>query len=60
MFVHMDKASSHTSKSTVKQIETGISFIPFSGIPTKSPDLFPMEVDLVCWNKHLEPENQQL
>ena len=48
VFVHMDKASSHTSKSTVnylkmKQIETGISFIPFSDIPTKSPDLSPMD-----------------
>ncbi|KFM73915.1 hypothetical protein X975_19894, partial [Stegodyphus mimosarum] len=45
--LHQDKASSHTSKSTVnflKEIEqkTGIEAIPFIDISTKSPDVSPM------------------
>jgi hypothetical protein len=46
--LHQDKASSHTSKSTInflnqKKISTGISYIPFSDIPAKSPDISPMD-----------------
>lgn len=46
--VHMDKASSHTSRSTqnfLKQMETdtGIRAIPFHDIPVKSPDASPMD-----------------
>jgi len=46
--LHQDKATSHTSRATVqymaqKHQETGISFIPFSDIPAKSPDLAPMD-----------------
>ena len=44
----MDKASSHTSKSTAtylakKELETGIKCIPFNEIPVKSPDAYPMD-----------------
>ena len=46
--LHQDKASSHTSKSTVnflKEMEqkTLIKTIPFTDIPTKSPDASPMD-----------------
>lgn len=46
--LHQDKASSHTSKSTVnflKEMEqkTGIKAVPFTDIPTKSPDVSPMD-----------------
>ncbi|KFM66484.1 hypothetical protein X975_13415, partial [Stegodyphus mimosarum] len=46
--LHRDKASSHTSKSTVnflKEMEqkTGIKAIPFTDIPSKSPDVSPMD-----------------
>ena len=44
----MDKASSHMSQSTTaylakKESETGIKYIPFDGIPVKSPDASPMD-----------------
>jgi len=44
--IHQDKASSHTARSTLAYFrrmkeETGISAIPFSDIPVKSPDALP-------------------
>ena len=44
----MDKASSHTSKSTVayltkKKSETGIKCILFNHIPVKSTDILPLD-----------------
>lgn len=46
--IHQDKASSHTARSTVNYLqqmetETGISAIPYSDIPVKSPDASPMD-----------------
>lgn len=46
--VHMDKASSHTSRSTQRFLQqmatdTGIQAIPFQDIPVKSPDASPMD-----------------
>ena len=46
--LHQDKASSHTSQSTVNFLEkmereTGIRAIPFTHIPAKSPDVSPMD-----------------
>ncbi|GFV78836.1 uncharacterized protein TNCV_4079361 [Trichonephila clavipes] len=43
--LHMDKTSSHTSKSTAaclgkKESETGIKCIPFDEVREKSPDAF--------------------
>lgn len=48
VWIHQDKASSHTAKSTVAYMarmatETGIRAIPFSAIPVKSPDAAPMD-----------------
>ena len=44
LFVHIDKASKSTvNYIKMKQIETGISFIPFPDIPTKTPDISPMD-----------------
>ena len=48
VWVHQDKASSHTSRSTAAHMraleaETGIHAIPFADIPTKSPDAAPMD-----------------
>ena len=47
-WIHQDKASSHTSKTTRSfmnrmQNETGINAIPFEDIPVKSPDASPMD-----------------
>ena len=44
----MDKARSHTSKSTVaylakEESEIGMKFIPFNDIPIESPDVSPMD-----------------
>jgi len=52
VFLHQDKASSHTSRSTTAYLdnlctETGINVIPFKSIPTKSPDAAPM--DFCCF-----------
>ncbi|GBO46880.1 hypothetical protein AVEN_39946-1 [Araneus ventricosus] len=46
--LHQDKDASHTSKSTTAFLEkmktdTGIAHIPFQYIPTKSPDISPMD-----------------
>lgn len=48
VWVHMDKASSHTSASTAAylatlQEETQIRAIPFTDIPVKSPDASPLD-----------------
>lgn len=48
VLIHMDKASSHTARSSVayyerKFEETGIKVIPFSHVPVKSPDCSPMD-----------------
>lgn len=48
VWLHQDKASSHTSRSTVAYLqqlhqETGIRAIPFEDIPVKSPDASPMD-----------------
>jgi hypothetical protein len=48
VWVHQDKASSHTSTSTanfleVLHMETKINTIPFAHIPVKSPDASPMD-----------------
>ena len=48
VWVHHDKASSHTSQSTIRfcqemKRKTGINTIPFSSIPVKSPDASPMD-----------------
>ena len=48
VWVHQDKASSHTSRSTRLFLqhmadETGIRAIPFTDIPVKSPDASPMD-----------------
>jgi len=48
VWIHQDQASSHTSKSTVNFLrmkcnQTGISAIPYSEIPAKSPDTAPMD-----------------
>lgn len=48
VFIHMDKASSHTAKSSMAyyrrmEAETRIKVIAFSSIPVKSPDAFPMD-----------------
>lgn len=48
VWIHQDQAPSHTSRSTLnylfmKQEETGISAIPYSRIPAKSPDTAPMD-----------------
>ena len=48
VWIHMHKASSHTSHSSVAYYrrmatETGVSVIPFSSIPVKSPDASPMD-----------------
>lgn len=48
VWLHQDKASSHTAKSTTAYLtqmarETGIRTIPFSSIPVKSPDASPMD-----------------
>lgn len=48
VLIHMDKASSHTSKSSrawyeIMKNETKIQVIPFSSIPVKSPDASPMD-----------------
>lgn len=48
VWIHQDKASSHTSKSTRAYLtrmeeETGIRAIPFEDIPVKSPDASPMD-----------------
>ena len=48
VWIHMDKASSHTARSSQsfyarKAEETGIRVIPFSSIPVKSPDASPMD-----------------
>ena len=48
VWLHQDKASSHTSASTrhflgEMERETGIHSIPFSDIPVKSPDASPMD-----------------
>ena len=48
VWVHQDKASSHTSRSTTQYSaqlseETGINIIPFSAVPVKSPDAAPMD-----------------
>lgn len=48
VFIHQDKASSHTSKSTRQFLtrmeeETGIHAVPFTDIPVKSPDASPMD-----------------
>ena len=48
VLVHMDKASSHTARSSrqyydIKKQETGIDVVPFSSIPVKSPDCSPMD-----------------
>ena len=48
VLIHMDKASSHTSKSSrayyqKMENETKIRVIPFSSIPVKSPDASPMD-----------------
>ena len=46
VYFHQDKASSHTSISTVNYMnylsgKTGINVIPFNHIPVKSPDASP-------------------
>jgi hypothetical protein len=46
--IHMDKASSHTSRSSLafyREMEeaTGIQAIPFNEVPVKSPDASPMD-----------------
>lgn len=46
--IHMDKASSHTSRSSCqyydrKKRECGIGVIPFDSIPVKSPDASPLD-----------------
>ncbi|GBN23068.1 hypothetical protein AVEN_233990-1 [Araneus ventricosus] len=46
--LQQDKTTSHTSKSTTAFLEkmktdTGIAFIPFQHIPSKSPDISPMD-----------------
>jgi hypothetical protein len=48
VWIHQDKASSHTAKSTQAYMtrmatETGIRAIPYSDIPVKSPDASPMD-----------------
>jgi hypothetical protein len=48
VWLHQDKASSHTSKTTRKYLRemeetTGIRSIPFEDIPVKSPDASPMD-----------------
>jgi len=48
VWIHQDKASSHTAASTrlymeQMQDETGIHSIPFDDIPVKSPDASPMD-----------------
>ena len=48
VWVHQDKASSHTSRSTLAFLqrmeqETGIHAIPLSNIPVKYPDASPMD-----------------
>lgn len=48
VWLHQDKASSHTSRSTATHLatleqETGIRSIPFTDIPVKSPDASPMD-----------------
>jgi hypothetical protein len=48
VWIHMDKASSHTSRSSMSwyaqmEAETQIHVIPFSHIPVKSPDASPMD-----------------
>lgn len=48
VWIHMDKASSHTARSSLayyqqKANETGINIIPFSTVPVKSPDASPMD-----------------
>ncbi|KMQ81781.1 transposase, partial [Lasius niger] len=48
VWVHQDKASSHTSRSTLAFLEnmeqeTGVHVIPFNNIPVKSPDASPMD-----------------
>ncbi|PSN58044.1 hypothetical protein C0J52_02035 [Blattella germanica] len=48
VWIHKDKATSHTSKSTLKfmdkmEHETGIQAIPFTDIPVKSPDTAPID-----------------
>ena len=48
VWIHMDKASSHTARSSLryysrKSNETGLHVIPFSDIPVKSPDASPMD-----------------
>ena len=48
VWIHMDKASSHTARSSLAYYErmateTGVSVIPFSSIPVKSPDASPMD-----------------
>ena len=48
VWVHQDKASSHTAKSTVQfmremERNTGIRAIPYTDIPVKAPDASPMD-----------------
>ena len=48
VWLHQDKASSHTSRSTAAYLEeltrtTKINVIPFKYIPVKSPDASPMD-----------------
>lgn len=48
VWIHMDKASSHTARSSQdyyhrKAVETGVNVIPFKRIPVKSPDASPMD-----------------
>lgn len=48
VWIHQDKAASHTARSTVAYMkemekETGIHAIPYSEIPVKSPDASPMD-----------------
>lgn len=48
VWLHQDKASSHTAKSTVAYMkrmaeQTKIRAIPFSSVPVKSPDASPMD-----------------
>ena len=48
VWIHMDKAYSHTARSSPdfyhrKAVETGVNVIPFKRIPVKSPDASPMD-----------------
>ena len=48
VWIHQDKASSHTSTSTLRYLEdmeqkTRIHAVPYSDIPVKSPDAAPMD-----------------